>query len=79
MVCYTSDCGSGSCSVTIREVSSCCRWELTRDPQLDNVERLRAFRALSPQWDDSIKSLRLRLRDLCGEEGGNILKARGGG
>lgn len=75
MVCYTSGCGSVPHSGTIRE-ASWCRWELTRDLQWDNVKRLRDFGALSPQWDDSIKSLPLRLRDLCGEEGGRFEKPK---
>lgn len=38
---------------------------LHRDPQLDSVQRVRDFGALSPKWDVFIK-------DVCGREVGRL-------
>lgn len=49
------------------------------DPQLDNVQRMRDFGALSPKWGVFFKVLSSRLRNLCGREGEKIVIAEDGG
>lgn len=43
---------------------------------MDNVQRVRDFRAFSLKWDVLVKALPSRLRDLCGIDG-KIVRARG--
>ena len=45
----------------------------------DIVKRIRDFRKHRSKWDDSIKSLFLGLRGLCGRGGGKSVRARGDG
>jgi hypothetical protein len=49
-----------------------------RKPQLDNVQRVRDFGALSPKWDVFIKPLPWRLRDLCKRESRKTIRVNGG-
>jgi hypothetical protein len=46
-----------SCSAITKEASSCSRWE-TRDPQLDNVQKVRDLGTPSPKLDVFMKLLR---------------------
>jgi hypothetical protein len=50
-------------AMLIRE-TFCSRWE----PQLENVQRTRDFKALSPKWDLFTKPLPSRLKYLCRRE-----------
>lgn len=49
------------------------------DPQMNNAQRVRDIGALGPQLDVFIIPFPSRLMELCGMEGKNILRARGGG
>lgn len=50
-----------------------------RNPQLDDVQRIRDFGTLTPKWDVFIKLFPSGPRELCRGGGGEILRARGGG
>jgi hypothetical protein len=52
---------------------------INRDPQLDNMQRVRDFGALSSKWDVFIKTHFSSLKDLCGKGGRNIVRTRGNG
>ena len=48
------------------------------DPQLEDVQSVRDFGALSPKWDVFIKPLPWRLRDLCKRESRKTIRVNGG-
>lgn len=64
------------CPFTIREVSSCRRWELSHRATTWTV---RDFRRLSPIGDDFVKCSTSRLSALCERRDGKIVKTRCGG
>jgi hypothetical protein len=49
-----------------------------REPHLDNVQRVRDFKALSPEWD-IFKALSSKLSGLCRTGGRKTGRARGDG
>ena len=48
--------------------TSCSRWESTRAPKLDDVQKVRGFGALSPKWDVFTKLLPPQGSGVCAEE-----------
>lgn len=64
-------------SAFIREAASFTRLELTRDAQVDNVQRVRNLKTLSPKCDVFIKPLPEN-SGIYAKEHKNIVRARGG-
>lgn len=52
---------------------------INKDPQLDNVQTVREFGALSSKWGVFTKPLPSRLRDVGEREGRMIVRAIGDG
>lgn len=68
---------SGPHSATIRETFSCGLKITSRDPQLDNMQRVRELETLGSKWDVSNKPSP-QSSELCRRGGGKSAIARGG-
>lgn len=76
IICYPRR--SGPRLATIREAFSCGTKITYRDPQLDNMQRVRELGTLGSKWDVSNKSLSSELRQPRKRGGGKSAIASGG-
>lgn len=67
---------SESCSVITREASLKIYENKYKDPELDNMQRVRNLGTLCPKWVVFIKPLPSGGRELCNKGGIKILRAR---
>lgn len=51
--------------------------ETNRDPQTDDMQRVKALGTHSSKWDVSIKIIPLEIRPPCGREGKKSVTSRG--
>lgn len=56
------------CSVIIRDISSCSRWEIIQRHIVDIIERVRDLGKHSPKWDISIQSLFSGIKESHGRD-----------
>lgn len=73
---FTQGREANRCLLQSPPVSSCIRRNKYRDPQPDNMQRVRNLVKLSPKWQSSIKPLCSGFREPCRREGRKSIRSR---